>query len=225
MIDAPGEFPLTRAAAVKQFYMQRCGWSEADVITNILKPYKCKATTNYSKVDPESIMMWAFDLFRSIQELTQPFTCRYPLQATLNKENVDILPNNDLSDIDKAYMAINYPRDLSSVEKAFETIDLDSNTKSAIIAAYKKHDILEMRRLLGAHSSSFSSRRPFFGTSQPVVAITRTIRRLPASFANYLGKSYRISDNAQGDDHNAPLLSRDAQAVENGFDPLLGPES
>jgi hypothetical protein len=225
MIDAPGGFPLTRAAAVKQFYMQRCGWSEADVITNILKPYKCEATTNYSKVDPKSIMMWVFDRFRSTQKLIQPFTCRYPLQATLNKENVDILPNNDLSDIDKAYMAINYPRDLPSVEKAFETIDLDSNTKSAIIAAYKEHDILEMRRLLGAHSSSFPNRRPFFGTSQPVVAITRTIRRLPASFANYFSKSYRISDIARGNDHKVPLLSRGAQAIENGFDPLLGSKS
>jgi hypothetical protein len=110
------------------------------------------------------------------------------MQAALNKENVDIPPNNELSDIDKAYMAINYPRDLSSVEKALETIDLDSNTKSAIIVAYKAHDILEMRRLLAEHSSSFPVRRPFFGTSQPVVAITRTIRCLPASFANYLRK-------------------------------------
>ena len=70
------------------------------------------------------------------------------MRAAMNKEKVDIPPNNDLSDIDKAYMAINYPRDLSSVSKTLETIDLDSNTKSAIIVAYKAHDILEMRRLL-----------------------------------------------------------------------------
>ena len=69
MIDARGEFPLTRVAAVKELYMRRYGWSEADVITNILEPYKCEATTNYSKVDPKSIMMWVFDLFCSIQEL------------------------------------------------------------------------------------------------------------------------------------------------------------
>ena len=99
------------------------------------------------------------------------------MQPAMNKENEDIPPNHELSDIDKAYMAINYPRDLSSVKKALETIDLDSNTKSAIIAAYKEHDILEMRRLLGVHSSSFPVRKPFFGTSHPVVAITRTIRR------------------------------------------------
>ena len=57
IIDARGEFPLTRAAAVKQFYMQIYRWSEADVITNVLKPYEHEATTNYSKVDPKSIMM------------------------------------------------------------------------------------------------------------------------------------------------------------------------
>jgi len=57
MIDTRGEFPLTRIAAVKELYMQKHGWSEADVITNILEPYKHEATTNYSKLDPKSIMM------------------------------------------------------------------------------------------------------------------------------------------------------------------------
>jgi hypothetical protein len=225
MIDARGGFPLTRVAAVKQFYMRICRWSEADVITNILKPYEHEDTTNYSKVDPKSIMMWVFDLFCSIQELIQPFTCRYRMQAALNKENVDIPPNNELSDIDKAYMAINYPRDLPSVSKALETIDLDSNTKSAIIEAYKAHDILEMRILLAEHALSFPVRRPFFGTSQPVVAITRTIRCLPASFTNYLRKGSCISDNARGNDRKVPMLSRDTQAIDSGFDLLLGPES
>jgi hypothetical protein len=37
--------------------MQRFGWSEADVITNILEPYEREATTNYSKFDPKSIMV------------------------------------------------------------------------------------------------------------------------------------------------------------------------
>jgi hypothetical protein len=102
------------------------------------------------------------------------------MPATMNMENVDIPPNHHLSEIDKAYAAINYPRDLSSVLKALQVIDLDSNTKLAIVEAYAVHDILEMRRLLGAHSSSFPVRRPFFGTSQHVVAITRTIQRLLA---------------------------------------------
>jgi hypothetical protein len=66
MIDARGEFSLTRIAVVKEWYMQRYGWSEADVITNILEPYKREATTNYSKLDLQSIMMSVFDLFRSI---------------------------------------------------------------------------------------------------------------------------------------------------------------
>jgi hypothetical protein len=57
MIDARGKFTLTRLAAVKELYMQRYGWSEADVVTNILEPYEREATTNYSKFDPKSIMV------------------------------------------------------------------------------------------------------------------------------------------------------------------------
>jgi hypothetical protein len=51
------EFPLTRIAVVKKLYMQKYGWSEADVITNILEPYKREAITNYSKLDLKSIML------------------------------------------------------------------------------------------------------------------------------------------------------------------------
>ena len=57
MIYARDEFPLTLGAAVKELYMQKYGWSEADVVTNILEPYEREATTNYSKLDPKSIMM------------------------------------------------------------------------------------------------------------------------------------------------------------------------
>jgi hypothetical protein len=107
----------------------------------------------------------------------------------MNKENINISPNHELSDLDKAYMAINYPRDWSSVNKALQIIDLDSNTKSAIIKAQEEHDFLEMRRLLVAPPSSLPSRKPFFGTSHPVVAITRTIRYLPESLRPMLFKS------------------------------------
>ena len=57
MIYTRGKFPLTRIAVVKKLYTEQYGWSEADVITNILKPYKYEAITNYSKLDPKSIMM------------------------------------------------------------------------------------------------------------------------------------------------------------------------
>jgi hypothetical protein len=94
------------------------------------------------------------------------------MPAVVNKENVDIPPNHDLSDIDKAYMAINYPRDLPSVVKALHIIDLDAQAKWNIVEAYEAHDVLEMRRLLAKRSLSFPSPRPFFGTSQPVVEST-----------------------------------------------------
>ena len=57
MIDARGEFPLTPIAVVKKWYTQKYGWSEVDVIKNILEPYESEATTNYSKLDLKSIMM------------------------------------------------------------------------------------------------------------------------------------------------------------------------
>ena len=57
MIDARGEFPLTRIAVVKKWYTQKYGWSEVDVIKNILEPYESEATTNYSKLDTKSIML------------------------------------------------------------------------------------------------------------------------------------------------------------------------
>jgi hypothetical protein len=82
------------------------------------------------------------------------------MRAAMNMENVDIPPNHDLSDIDKAYMAINYPRDSLSVWEALEIIDLDSNTKSAIVKAHEAQDVLEMRRLLAEFSSPFPDRRP-----------------------------------------------------------------
>jgi hypothetical protein len=111
------------------------------------------------------------------------------MSAVMNKENIDIPPNHELSDIDKAYMAINYPRDLSSVKKALQIIDLDSNTKSAIIKAQEVQDVLEMRRLLAGPSSSFPGHRPFPGTPHPVVAITKTIQQLPETLRAVLFKS------------------------------------
>jgi hypothetical protein len=57
MIYARGKIALKRVAAVRELYMQGYGWSEADVVTNILEPYEREAITNYSKLDPESIMM------------------------------------------------------------------------------------------------------------------------------------------------------------------------
>ena len=121
------------------------------------------------------------------------------MRAAMNEENVDIPPNHDLSEIDKAYAAINYPRDLSSVAKALKIIDLDPSTTLAIIEAYKAHDFLEMRRLLADPDC-----KPFFGIYHPVVAISRTMRRKLSS------QSRCISDGGQGDDPEVPLLSRDA---------------
>ena len=76
------------------------------------------------------------------------------MQPAMNKENEDIPPNHELSDIDKAYMAINYPRDLPSVLKALSIIDIDAQAKLNIVEAHKARDVLEMRRLLATSGPS-----------------------------------------------------------------------
>jgi hypothetical protein len=65
------------------------------------------------------------------------------MPAAVNVENVDTTKPRP-PEIDKTYATINYPRDLSSVLKALETIDLDSNTKLAIIVAYAAMHILRL---------------------------------------------------------------------------------
>jgi hypothetical protein len=103
------------------------------------------------------------------------------MPAAMNKRKADILPNHELSDIDRAYMAINYPRDLSSVLKALETIDLDSKTTLAIIKAHVEHDTLEMRRLL-ATSGLFLSPPNHFHKLLSTLFLTS--RNILAGFRN-----------------------------------------
>lgn len=82
-------------AAVVAYYQEHQGWDERMVRTQILNTYNTKSVTNFSAVDEKSIMM-------------------YPLPMEVTGLDHDISFNHELSDMDKAYAVINYPRTLQA---------------------------------------------------------------------------------------------------------------
>ena len=65
--------------------------------------------------------------------------CRYPLDRALNKENIDVPYNDDLSEIDKAFIMLTYPgrEDTSldmTLEKAMEIAAIPANAAKEIQA-------------------------------------------------------------------------------------------
>ncbi|KAI0069641.1 hypothetical protein K474DRAFT_1670752 [Panus rudis PR-1116 ss-1] len=77
--------------AVYRFYTRTQGWSRKQVQEQIIDVYNTKDVSNYSRMDLTSIMM-------------------YFMPKEMNLERIDVPPNNVLSDLDKSYMLLNYPR-------------------------------------------------------------------------------------------------------------------
>lgn len=65
----------------------------------------------------------------------------------MNEWNKDIRPNNDLSDLDKAFMTINYPPDDNSKSKMEWTIELALDVVG--VADRKKNQIIKSYRNSG----------------------------------------------------------------------------
>jgi len=113
-----------REKPVIDFYTNKMHWTEDRVRKNILSVYNKNQVSNYSKVDLKSIMM-------------------YFMPDTMNEEKIEIDPNNELSDTDKAYITINYPREHPhengwTIEHALEVAgvsDADSKTLVGICRA------------------------------------------------------------------------------------------
>ncbi|KAG5635238.1 hypothetical protein H0H81_011954 [Sphagnurus paluster] len=76
---------------VYAYYRATQGWSNDMVKSQIIDVYNLNNVSNFSKLDTTSIMM-------------------YFMEPYLNVENIDVPVNTKLSDMDKAYMLINYPR-------------------------------------------------------------------------------------------------------------------
>ncbi|KAK6980756.1 hypothetical protein R3P38DRAFT_3466091 [Favolaschia claudopus] len=77
--------------AVYAYYAMTQGWNKAMIKSQIIDVYDTNDVSNYSTLDMKSIMM-------------------YFMPADMDKERIEIKPNYVLSDLDKAYMVINYPR-------------------------------------------------------------------------------------------------------------------
>ncbi|KAH8099645.1 hypothetical protein BXZ70DRAFT_240399 [Cristinia sonorae] len=81
---------LLSSDAVKSFYLSAVGWTADYVQENILDVYNKSTLSNFLKYDSTSIMKAFID-------------------KQMNVDNVDMVPNSELSDKDKAFMVVNYP--------------------------------------------------------------------------------------------------------------------
>jgi hypothetical protein len=77
---------------------------------------------------------------------------RYFTPAAMNEQNKGIKPNNDLSDIDKAFMTINYPPDDNTnkmewtIELALDVIGIGDRKKNQIIETYRNGGWASLRQ-------------------------------------------------------------------------------
>ncbi|KAJ7235845.1 hypothetical protein C8J57DRAFT_1571489 [Mycena rebaudengoi] len=77
--------------AVYAYYGPTQRWDRPTIKSQIIDVYNSNDVSNYSVLDTTSVMM-------------------YFMPHQMNVEQIDIPPNDALSDLDKAYMVINYPR-------------------------------------------------------------------------------------------------------------------
>ncbi|KAG6844314.1 hypothetical protein H0H87_007843 [Tephrocybe sp. NHM501043] len=78
---------------VYSYYRATQGWSDALIKSQILDVFNTENVSNYSQLDITSIMM-------------------YFMPARINYEHINVNVNNKLSEMDKAYMVINYTRNV-----------------------------------------------------------------------------------------------------------------
>ncbi|KAJ6575756.1 hypothetical protein DFH09DRAFT_1361850 [Mycena vulgaris] len=90
--------------AVYAYYAATQGWDKATIKSQIIDVYNASDVSNFSALDMTSIMM-------------------YFMPSAMNLERVNVAPNNALSDMDKAYMIINYPRPTPHSSAPMWTLD------------------------------------------------------------------------------------------------------
>lgn len=109
---AHGGTAVTNIKAALELYSRTQGWSEKEIYEQVIDVYASSDVSNFSQVDIHSIM-------------------HYPQPKELTGGSVDIGYNTKLTDLDKAYMMLQYPRprihpiakiDGWSYEKALSTI-------------------------------------------------------------------------------------------------------
>ncbi|KAF5309214.1 hypothetical protein D9619_012792 [Psilocybe cf. subviscida] len=127
------EVRLNKEYMTKILALKPNEWSEDDVDRGLLQIVQRGDITNFPAVDRNSIM-------------------KYYMPAAQNEEKVEIPPNLELSEKDKAYMQINYPyliRKGVNLKAVFEgsmtTLNLDATTTANMIKNRGKGDLPEAR--------------------------------------------------------------------------------
>jgi hypothetical protein len=136
---------------------------------------------------------------------------RYFMPAAMNEENRRIKPNDELSDLDKAYITIFYPPELSAtngaqwtIEHALDVTGLDDAAKKLLLEVYQTGgwDKLRVRftvALREARKDNLSR---------------NSIRQRASASLNWIGGFVTRSRASTLTD---TTLSPSAQAIENGF--------
>ncbi|KAF9525728.1 hypothetical protein CPB83DRAFT_885381 [Crepidotus variabilis] len=126
---ARGEKITLKDDAVIRYYTETQGWTEDEVREQIINVYNASDISNYSELDTTSIMM-------------------YFMPAAMNVQNIKIPPNNQLSEMDKAFMNINYPTgDSDQFSTSLDVAGVPPSDKADIVKAYNKQDWSEVRFL------------------------------------------------------------------------------
>jgi len=137
-------------------------------------------------------------------ELIHCYVHRHFMPAAMNEQNEDIKPNIELSNQDKAFMTINYPPDDNTnkmewtIEQALDVVGVGDREKNQIIESYRnsgwaslRNEFAEWSKLAIRHGGSITD------TSQARVDEDNVAAPITKE--------------------ETPVLSADAQAIEDGF--------
>ncbi|ESK80800.1 peptidase m12a astacin [Moniliophthora roreri MCA 2997] len=128
---ARGGYIHLNELAVYQYYRPLLNYNDRLVKTQVIDPYNKSTVSNFSRLDLHSIMM-------------------YFMPSQLNEEGIDIPVNTVLSDMDKAFITLNYPRKVPvpggiSVAEALEIAGVSGQAASTILGYVDKGQYMKAR--------------------------------------------------------------------------------
>ncbi len=150
---AHGGTAVVNVQAALDMYRTGQHWPDQQIYDQVINVYKMKDVSNFSEVDTKSIM-------------------HYPQPKELTGLKEDIGYNKELSDLDKAYMVLQYPRDTPHAQAAQWTFDYALSkincpesvcqqmrtARAAIKDSNGKTDLSELRKILGDWSIAAHSK-------------------------------------------------------------------
>lgn len=150
---AHGGTAVVNVQAALDMYRTGQHWPDQQIYDQVINVYKMKDVSNFSEVDTKSIM-------------------HYPQPKELTGLKQDIGYNKELSDLDKAYMVLQYPRDTPHAQAAQWTFDYALSkincpesvcqqmraARAAIKDSNGKTDLSKLRKILGDWSIAAHSK-------------------------------------------------------------------